>query len=188
MAENSGHKHQFKDRRDKIGWYLDEIDSYKEDMGKWYSVFIRIVLPFLIFIIPSNIVCARFYDMMAARFLGGILVEGDNAAKIVFWVICLFIFLAILVFLPRFATFVEFAVSGVFYYLALTVTYVVQVGDKLVEKSLITNGLGYFVVITLSVFMFMKLVFLVFEIMYRIVFHGEKEPKAYKDDQNDIVF
>jgi hypothetical protein len=187
MAESSGHKHQFKDRKDKIGWYLDEIDSYKEDMGRWYSIFIRIVLPFLIFIIPSNIVCARFYEMITARYLGGFFEQGDNAAKIVFWVICMLIFLAILIFLPRFATVVEFAVSGVFYYLALTVTYVVEVNGHLVEKSLITNGLGYFVVIVLSVFMFMKLVFLVLEIMYRIVFHGEKEPKAYKDDSNDLV-
>ncbi len=188
MAEKSGHKHQFKDRKDKIGWYLDEIDSYKEDMGRWYSVFIRIVLPFLIFLIPSNIVCARFYEMITSRYLSGFFDPTDNAAKIVFWVICLLVFLAVLIFLPRFATLVEFGVSGVFYYLALTVKYVVEVDGKLVEKSLITNGLGYFVVITLSVFMFMKLVFLVFEIMYRIVFHGEKEPKAYKDDSNDIVF
>ena len=70
----------------------------------------------------------------------------------------------------------------------MTVTYVVEVDGKLIEKALITNGLGYFVVITLSVFMFMKLVFFVFEVMYRIIFHGEKEPKAYKDDENDIVF
>ena len=31
----------------------------------------------------------------------------------------------------------------------------------------------------------MKLVFLVLEIMYHIVFHGEKEPRAYKDGQGD---
>lgn len=56
MAERSEHKHQFKDRKEKIGWYLDEIDSYKEDMGKWYSLFIRIILPFLIFLMPANVV------------------------------------------------------------------------------------------------------------------------------------
>ena len=185
MAERSGNKHQFKDRKEKIGWYLDEIDSYKEDMGKWYSLFIRIILPFLIFLMPANVVCARFFDMMAARYFGGIIQQGDNAAHIVFWVICMLIFLAILIFLPRFATFVEFAVGGAFIYMAMFMTFVDSAGNP---KPLISSGLGYFVIIVLSVFLFMKLVFLVFEIMYMIIFRGEKEPKAYKDDDNDIVF
>lgn len=126
--------------------------------------------------------------MMVSKYFSGILDHSDSASKITFWVICLLLFLAVLIFLPRFATLLEFAISGVFYYIAMTVTYVVEVDGKLIEKALITNGLGYFVVITLSVFMFMKLVFFVFEVMYRIIFHGEKEPKAYKDDENDIVF
>jgi hypothetical protein len=186
MAE--GHKHQFKDRKEKIGWYLDEIDSYKEDMGKWYSLFIRIILPFLLFIIPINIVGARVYKSVVNRYLSGILDPNDNAAMIAFWLISLLIFLAILIFLPRFATFCEFAISGVFYYIALFLPVTTVSNGVIVVKPLITNGLGYFVVIALSVFMFMKLVFLVLEIMYRIVFRGEKEPKAYKDDQDDIVF
>lgn len=183
MAENE-HKHHFKDRKEKIGWYLDEIDSYKEDMGRWYSIFIRIVLPFLVFIIPSNIICARFYEMMTARYLGGILIPGDNSAKIIFWVICLFIFLSFLIFLPRIATVIEFALTFVFYYMALFIQVPNGAGGM---KPLISNGLGIFVVTVLSIFMFMKLVFLVFEIMYRIIFRGEKEPKAYKDDANEIV-
>lgn len=188
MSDKQGHNLKFKSRKEKIGWFLDEIDSYKEDMGKWYSLFIRIILPFFIFLIPSNIVCARFYEMMVSKYFSGILDYSDSASKITFWVICLLLFLAVLIFLPRFATLLEFAISGVFYYIAMTVTYVVEVDGKLIEKALITNGLGYFVVITLSVFMFMKLVFFVFEVMYRIIFHGEKEPKAYKDDENEIVF
>ena len=164
---------------------IDEIDSYKEDMGKWYSLFVRIILPFLIFLMPANVVCARFFDMMAARYFGGIIQQGDNAAHIVFWVICMLIFLAILIFLPRFATFVEFVVGGTFIYMAMFMTFVDQAGNP---KPLISSGLGYFVIIVLSVFLFMKLVFLVFEIMYMIIFRGEKEPKAYKDDDNDIVF
>ncbi len=188
MAETSGHKHQFKDRREKIGWYLDEIDSYKEDMGKWYSLFVRIILPFLIFIVPLNIVCARVYRSVVARYLSGILDPEDNAAMIAFWVISLLIFLALLIFLQRFATFSEFVISGLFYYIALFIPVYTVINGVYVEKPLITNGLGYFVVIVLSIFMFMKLVFLIFEIMYLIIFRGEKEPKAYKDDENDIVF
>ena len=53
MSDKQGHNLKFKSRKEKIGWFLDEIDSYKEDMGKWYSLFIRIILPFFIFLIPS---------------------------------------------------------------------------------------------------------------------------------------
>lgn len=187
MPESKGHNLNFKTKKEKIAWFLDEIDSYKEDMGKWYSLLVRIILPFFIFLIPMNIVCARVYKSMVSRYLNGILDVNDNAAMIAFWSICLLIFLAILIFLPRFGTFVEFAVSGVFFYLAF-MPVIIEVNGKIIEKALITNGLGYFVIITLSVFMFMKLVFFVFEVMYRIVFRGEKEPKAYKDDSNEIVF
>lgn len=188
MAHETDHKHNFKNRKEKIGWYLDEIDCYKEDMGKWYTVFVRIFLPFLIFIIPLNVVFSRVYESFTSRYLSGILDPLDSTAKIVFWVISLLVFLLILIFLPRFATFCEFVITGIFYYIAINVTYIVQVDGKLVEKALITSGLGYFVIISLSLFMFMKLVFFVFEVAYRIVFHGEKEPKAYKDNENDIVF
>ncbi len=33
MSDKQGHNLKFKSRKEKIGWFLDEIDSYKEDMG-----------------------------------------------------------------------------------------------------------------------------------------------------------
>lgn len=167
-------KPKFKDRREKIQWYLDEIDSYKEDMGKWYTVFIRRVLPFLIFVIPLNIIAFRFYSFVADRYLGGIFSSADSTPGFVLWIISVFIFLVILIFLPRFATFCEFILGPMY------IVLVFKMG------TLLDTGLGYFVFISLSLFMLMKLVFLVLEVMYRIVFRGEKEPRVYHDD--DIVF
>ena len=187
MPEGPSLRPQFKSRRDKIAWYLDEIDCYKDDMGRWYTLFIRRILPFLIFIVPLNIVCTKIYQSVTARYLSMILDPASGAGKIVFWLVTMLIFLAMLIFLPRVATFFEFAVSGVFYYLAFTATYIVERNGQLIEKGLITNGFGYFVIITLSIFMFMKLVFFVLEVMYRIVFRGEHEPRAYKDGYDDIV-
>ena len=48
------HSHNFSSKRKKLEWYLDEIDCYKEDMGKWYTIFIRRVLPVLVFFFPIN--------------------------------------------------------------------------------------------------------------------------------------
>lgn len=165
----------FKNKKEKIQWFLDEIDSYKEDMGKWYTIFIRRIIPFLVLFIPLILISFRFYCFVADKYLGGVFSSADSTPGIVVWLIAMLFFLVILIFLPRFATFCEFVLAGVYYYL------VVSLG------TLVDTGLGYFVLISVSVFMFMKLVFFVLEIMYRIVFRGEKEPKAYPTD-DDVVF
>ncbi len=169
------HKHKFKNRKEKIGWYIDEIDSYKEDMGKWYTLFIRRILPFMLFIIPINVLSARVVDYVANKYLAGIISDQDPAIKIVAWLIELVIFLAFLVFLPRFSTFLEFV---------LGISYIVCA----FKFGWINTGLGYFTIITVTLFVFMKLVFLVIEILYHIVFRGEHEPTAYKgSDGEDLV-
>ena len=30
-------KPEFKNNKERLRWYVDEIDSYKEDMGRWYT-------------------------------------------------------------------------------------------------------------------------------------------------------
>ena len=99
------HKHEFVDRRDKIAWYLDEIDSYKEDMGKWYTVFIRRILPALVFFFPINNLAFFFCEYITKHFLGGVLTFKNTAFPHVVFLVMELLFIAILIFLPRFATF-----------------------------------------------------------------------------------
>ena len=187
MAERSEHKHQFKDRKEKIGWYLDEIDSYKEDMGKWYTVFIRRILPALVFFFPINNLAFFFCEYITKHFLGGVLTFKNTAFPHVVFLVMELLFIAILIFLPRFATFCEFVLATGFY--ALVVIRINQFNAGLVSKPLITNLLGYFVAITLGIFIFMKLVFLIIEIIYMVTFKDEKEPRVYSEDSNnDVVF
>lgn len=178
-------KHEFASRRDKIAWYLDEIDSYKEDMGRWYTVLIRRILPFLIFIVPIIVISDKIVGYVIDRYLYALFGNSFGTLAIVAWMIALLIFLAILIFLPRFATFCEFVITGGFYYLC--VKTLIDFNNGLASKPLISSAFGYTILIALSIFMFMKLVFFVIEVIYRITFHGEKEPKAYKDDSEDLV-
>lgn len=181
------HKHEFVDRRDKIAWYLDEIDSYKEDMGKWYTVFIRRILPALVFFFPINNLAFFFCEYITKHFLGGVLTFKNTAFPHVVFLVMELLFIAILIFLPRFATFCEFVLATGFY--ALVVIRINQFNAGLVSKPLITNLLGYFVAITLGIFIFMKLVFLIIEIIYMVTFKDEKEPRVYSEDSNnDVVF
>lgn len=180
------HRHKFKTKRQKLEWYLDEIDCYKEDMGKWYTVFVRRVLPALIFFLPLNNIVKYTYNLLQRNFLGGVLPPLNFSILLVAFLIAMLIFIVILIFLPRFATFCEFALAGLFYFYAYR--SIAWAANGLEPKALITTGLGYFVSIVLGVFIFMKFVFLVIEIIYMITFRGEHEPKVYHGDENDIVF
>ena len=180
------HNHKFSSRRDKLAWYLDEIDCYKEDMGKWYTIFIRRVLPVLVFFFPINNLAFGACEYAVKHILGGVLTFDNTTFPLVVFFVALLIFILILIFLPRFATFCEFAMGIAFY--ALVVVRLNQFNDGVIPKPLITNGLGYFVAIALGIFLFMKLVFLVIEILYMITFRGEHEPKAYHGEENDVVF
>ena len=184
-SRQHGHKRKFSSKKEKIEWYLDEIDCYKEDMGKWYTIFIRRILPLLVFFFPINNLAFGICEYAVKHILGGVLTFNDTTFPLVVFFVSLLIFLLILIFLPRFATVCEFAMAIAWF--TLVVVRVNQFNAGVIDKPLITTGLGYFVAIALGIFMFMKLVFLVIEIVYMITFRGEHEPKAYHDD-NDVVF
>lgn len=173
----------FENNKERLRWYIDEIDSYKEDMGRWYSWLVRRIIPLLVFIIPLNVVSFRTYEYVATKYLSGIFATLSGTIGVVIWLVSILIFLAILIFLPRFATFCEFVLGFAFY--AFVIRSFALAAAGAIEKPIITNGLGWFVTITLGIFLFMKLVFLVIEIIYHIVYHGEHEPKAYVDGQGD---
>jgi hypothetical protein len=168
------HKHEFKNRKEKIAWYLDEIDSYKEDMGMWYTVFIRRILPFILYIMPIAVLVQHSYPSMVARFFSGILKQDDIYLPWAIYAISLVLYLAVLILLPRFATFCELVMGFMYIYMAFRFHH-------------INTALGYFTIISVTLFVIMKLVFLVFEIMYMIIFKDEKQPKSFIQDDDFVV-
>ena len=179
------HKHEFKNRKEKIGWYIDEIDSYKEDMGMWYTVFIRRILPFMIFVLPFAVIWEHLYPYICYKFFDGILSPDDQYLPWAVFAVSLVLFLAILILLPRFATFCEFVISALFYYYVFSTFSKFAAG--LIQRPVITSAAGYTLAIGLGLFMFMKLVFLVLEIVYMIVFRHEKAPKTFVEDDDFVV-
>lgn len=179
-------KPEFKNNKERLRWYVDEIDSYKEDMGRWYTWLVRRIIPLLVFFIPLNVITFRTYEYIANKYLGGLFLDMSATIGIVVWFLSVLIFLAVLVFLPRFATVCEFVFGFAFF--AFVYRSNMMYAQGTIDKPIITNGLGWFVVIALALFLFMKLVFLVIEIIYHVVYRGEKEPKAYKSsDGDDLV-
>ena len=129
----------------------------------------------MVFFLPMLILSAYAYQRIFVSFMPGLFHYADQGPTYIIWAVSLVVFLLILIFLPRFATFCEF-VMGISY-----LVLIFHLG------GFTDTALGYFTVIVLSIFVFMKFVFLIVEIMYLIVFHGEKEAKAYIDD-TDVVF
>ena len=151
----------------------------KKSLGKWYTVFFRIILPFLIYLIPINIIIARTSDWLVARFLptiGELLSSLRSPYFLITWLLALLVFLIILIKLPKAATVIEFVFGIYFIVLAFKYNYV--------------NLFGIALIIAVSVFLFFKLLFLIVNIMYRVEYgyddveRGESGRRVRKSDSD----
>lgn len=154
----------------------------KKSLGKWYTVFFRIILPFLIYLIPINIIIARTSDWLVENYLKGIqdlLSDMRSPYFLVMWAVVALVFLALLIFAPKAATVMEFVFGIYFIILAFKYNYV--------------NPLGIALIISVSVFLFFKLLFLIVNIMYRVEYgyddveRGESGRRVRKSD-SDFFF
>lgn len=154
----------------------------KKSLGKWYTVFFRIILPFLIYLIPINIIIARTSDWLVENYLKGIqdLLSGMRSPYfLVMWAVVALVFLALLIFAPKAATVMEFVFGIYFIILAFKYNYV--------------NPLGIALIISVSVFLFFKLLLLIVNIMYKVEYgsddveRGESGRRVRKSD-SDFFF
>lgn len=154
----------------------------KKSLGKWYTVFFRIILPFLIYLIPINIIIARTSDWLVENYLKGIqfiLNDMRSPYFLVMWAVVALVFLALLIFAPKAATVMEFVFGIYFIILAFKYNYV--------------NPLGIALIISVSVFLFFKLLFLIVNIMYKVEYgyddveRGESGRRVRKSD-SDFFF
>ncbi len=154
----------------------------KKSLGKWYTVFFRIILPFLIYLIPINIIIARTSDWLVENYLKGIqdlLSDMRSPYFLVMWAVVALVFLALLIFAPKAATVMEFVFGIYFIILAFKYNYV--------------NPLGIALIISVSVFLFFKLLFLIVNIMYKVEYgyddveRGESGRRVRKSD-SDFFF
>lgn len=154
----------------------------KKSLGKWYTVFFKRILPFLLYIIPINIIIARTSDWLVEHYLAGIKDWLSNMRSpyfLVMWAVLALIFLALLILAPKAATVIEF-VFGIYYiFLAFRFGYF--------------NALGIALIISVVIFLFVKLLFLIVNIMYEITYghddveRGESGRRVRKSD-SDFFF
>ena len=156
--------------------------NLKKSLGKWYTVFFRIILPFLIYLIPINIIIARTSDWLVENYLKGIqdlLSDMRSPYFLVMWAVLALIFLALRILAPKVATVLEFIYGIYFIFLAFRFGYF--------------NALGIALIIAVAIFLFVKLLFLIVNIMYKVEYgsddveRGESGRRVRKSD-SDFFF
>lgn len=139
-----------------------KVFVFEQNAGKWYTLFGRIILPFILFFLPINVICGRLNMLIKSVFNLGFNPKGP--ALFIMWAIGSLVFLALTIFLPKLATVAEFAIGITYLFIAFRV-------------YLFKSFLGYLVAIGLILFLLVKLVFLVFEIIRK---------RAFKNDGKNI--
>lgn len=155
----------------KAEMFIIKIDDIEQSMGMWYSLFARRILPFLVFVIPINVIIARMINFVQVHIITDARLSGS--LLLIFWIISMMAFLTILIFAPKLATVAELATGCVYIYIAL-------------RAHLFNNYLGWSVLLSVILFVFVKLVFLAFKIVHMKVVAGDDE-NIERDESGRIV-
>lgn len=147
-----------------------KIDDMEQSMGFWYSLFAKRIVPFLLYIIPVNVILGRINGVIAPYFPG---VNLNGTILLVSWIVVMLGFLAITIFAPKAATVVEFVLGFAYLFLAF-------------RFHLYNSALGYVILFWMIIFLLVKTVFLVFKIIRLKVAAGD-EKGVERDESGRIV-
>lgn len=146
--------------------FLIKVGDFKLSAGLWYTLFGLRLVPFLLYIVPMNVVLGRAIINIDRLFPDLIPLE---TALLVSWIVAMAGFLALTIFAKKAATVAEFAVGFVYLFFAL-------------RHRMFGSTLGLLVLVMMLIFLTVKLVFLVFEIIRRVTF--AKDPE---DTERDLT-
>lgn len=147
-----------------------KIDDMEQSMGFWYSLFALRIVPFLLYIIPVNVILGRINRVIAPYFPG---VNLNGTILLVSWIVVMLGFLALTIFAPKAATVVEFVFG--FAYLFLVFRF-----------NLHHTVVGYVMLFWMILFLLIKTVFLVFKIMRLKVASGDSAG-VERDESGRVV-
>lgn len=151
--------------------FIIEVNDFKQSAGYWYSILALRILPFLLYILPVNVVLGRINGFLQSRFLPD--VELNKTPLLVMWIVVMAGFLAVVILSPKAATVVEFIIG--FAYLFLTFRH-----------HLFGSILGNVVLTGMIIFLLVKLVFFVFNLI-SIKKFSQDEQNIERDESGRAV-
>ena len=152
--------------------FFVKLNEFKSSSGLWYTLFGQRIVPFLLYIIPMNVIIKRFNQHILTALFPGVNFMGPLMTAM--WIVAMLVLLAFLIFLPKVATPLEFALGFAYLFLAF-------------RLHLFNTLLGYGVLIGMIIFLIVKLVFLVFEIKRLRAFADDKKNNIERDESGRIV-
>lgn len=152
--------------------FLIKISDMKQSMGMWYTLFGQKIIPLIVFFIPINVLIGRF-NIHILSVIHPIFSQS-RAILLVMWMIGILGLLALTIITPKVATVVEYAIGLSYLFLVF-------------RLHLYNTVLGYAVLFSVILFLLVKTVFLVFEIIRLIAFSGDKKNNIERDESGRIV-
>ncbi len=152
---------------DSLERFVIGVNDFKQSAGFWYSILALRVLPFLLYIVPVNVILGRINIFIMRFFLPDANLNGTPL--LLMWIVVMLGLLALTIFLPKVATVIEFMVGFVYLFLAF-------------HYHLYNTILGYTVLFSLITFLFIKFVFLMFEVIRLGAFAGDKQNNIERDE------
>ena len=147
------------------------INDFKQKLGFWYSLFALRILPVLLYFIPINVVLEQTYLRINRIYPNEII---NSTFLTVTWIIALMLFVTATILIPKAATVIEFVFGFAFLFYVL-------------RYKLLSNILGYSLLLGLIIFLLIKLVFLVFEIIRLNAFADDKKNNIERDESGRVV-
>ncbi|MCR5652695.1 MAG: hypothetical protein K6F88_02745 [Ruminococcus sp.] len=151
--------------------FIIKVNGIKQSAGMWYTLAAQKILPFLLFIIPVNVVLGRCLEFIMGRFS----IEWNllGTPLLVLWLLVMLGLLATSIFVPKVATVFEFGVGICYLYLAF-------------KYHLYNNILSLSLLLSLILFLLVKFVFLIFQIISIRTFSKDGE-NVERDESGRVV-
>ena len=155
------------DAKEKL---IIKISDFKNSAGPWYSILGLRILPFLLYIIPFNVVIGRAI-MHIDRIFDVIL--PSNTVMMVAWFSSMLIFLAVAILWPKAATVIELVIGFAYLFFAL-------------RHHMFNSVVGIVVLTGVIIFLITKVTFLVFEIMRFSMIKSDEEG-VERDESGRVI-
>ena len=156
---------------DKTERFIVLMNDFKQTMGAWYSVVALRILPIILYLIPVNVVLARFTLYYKNHYQPDF--NWDGPVLMVMWAIAMALLLVLAILLPKAASVFEFFFGFAYLFFVL-------------KNHLFTSPVGITLLICMSLFLLVKLFFLVVKIMSKVKF-SKDAPNVERDETGRIV-
>lgn len=131
--------------------FLKKANDLKLNAGRWYTIFGQIIFPFFLYLIPVNVIVEWVSCHIEPFFKD----ENLNMKMMfVVWVVLMLAFLTVAIVAPKATTAVEFIIGFVYLFLAF-------------RFYLFKSSLGITLLICMILFLVIKFVFLILDILYQ---------------------